>query len=93
MDLHWQKAVWGMITAVPANPRQGDRYILSTGGVIEYTATGWQLYAPVNGDVLFVGEVGQNYVYTDPGWVALASAQATVCDSSSMPWSGMPLGG
>lgn len=72
------------LTAPPATPADGDRYIVATGGsaawlgkdgeVAAWQDGAWNFYAPKSGWLAFVVARSEAHLYAGAAWVPLASA-------------------
>jgi len=67
----WQESVIDIVNALPANPSDGDRYIVSSGTYDEYiaefdtTISGWDYAQPDEGFACWVEDENRVYVYND----------------------------
>ena len=73
--MSWQRPVKDVTTTVPADPAEGDRYLVvgetaaegawagQDGSIAEYVDGAWVFYAPVDGAAVYAEDTDEQFAY------------------------------
>lgn len=97
--LEWQDSIISKaVSAPPASPSNGDRYLVPSGATGEWSSKtnqiahrnngAWEYYAPTDGWSIYVDAENKNYVFNGTSWVRSGEANQSITAGNGLTGGG-----